>query len=189
MVKNKMTKQEFIKTCANIDNGKDLPKEFLSDIYDRITKNEITVTGSNGQSETITFANPEKKGWLTKQGGHYKNWKKRWFLLSYNCLYYFKSEKDSKPRGIIPLDGVTVEIQENLFRKKKFIFEIQSTGKYTKGAKFSGGEFVSGNHEKYLIRATTKEELDGWVLHIQNSIAGNEISKMFDEKKKNLTKK
>jgi hypothetical protein len=34
-----------------------------------------------------------KEGWLTKQGGERKNWKKRWFLLQDNILYYFADQK------------------------------------------------------------------------------------------------
>ena len=30
-------------------------------------------------------------------GGKHKSWKKRWFILSDNCLYYFKSPKVSFP--------------------------------------------------------------------------------------------
>eukprot|EP00850_Spirogloea_muscicola_P010395 SM000061S19222 [mRNA] locus=s61:207593:216818:+ [translate_table: standard] len=41
MVKNKMSKAEFIKNNRGIDNNKDLPEEFLSGLYDRIVRNEI----------------------------------------------------------------------------------------------------------------------------------------------------
>eukprot|EP00850_Spirogloea_muscicola_P003472 SM000014S00260 [mRNA] locus=s14:364320:373142:+ [translate_table: standard] len=41
MVKNKMSKAEFIKNNRGIDNDKDLPEEFLSGLYDRIVRNEI----------------------------------------------------------------------------------------------------------------------------------------------------
>ena len=36
-----MTKEGFIKNNRGIDDGKDLPEEFLSGLYNRITINEI----------------------------------------------------------------------------------------------------------------------------------------------------
>ena len=40
-VKNKMTKEGFIRNNRGIDDGQDLPKEILEDLYDRIVNNEI----------------------------------------------------------------------------------------------------------------------------------------------------
>ena len=31
-----------------------------------------------------------KEGWLIKQGGKYKTWKKRWFVLKNNHIAYYK---------------------------------------------------------------------------------------------------
>jgi brefeldin A-inhibited guanine nucleotide-exchange protein len=42
-VKNRMTKAEFVKNNRGIDEGKDLPKDFLEAIYDDILKNEIVM--------------------------------------------------------------------------------------------------------------------------------------------------
>lgn len=36
-----MSKADFLKNNRGIDDGKDLPEEFLSALYDRITQNEI----------------------------------------------------------------------------------------------------------------------------------------------------
>ncbi|KAJ7555894.1 hypothetical protein O6H91_05G059700 [Diphasiastrum complanatum] len=41
MVKNKMSKEEFIRNNRGIDDGNDLPEDFLGSLYDRIVKNEI----------------------------------------------------------------------------------------------------------------------------------------------------
>jgi hypothetical protein len=46
-----------------------------------------------------------KQGWLKKQGGRHKNWKSRLFILAENILYYFKTEKDREPKGLIPLSA------------------------------------------------------------------------------------
>ncbi|CAI9292233.1 unnamed protein product [Lactuca saligna] len=41
MVKNKMSVDDFIKNNRGIDDGKDLPPEYLKSLYERISKNEI----------------------------------------------------------------------------------------------------------------------------------------------------
>ncbi|CAN0881033.1 Brefeldin A-inhibited guanine nucleotide-exchange protein 1 [Linum grandiflorum] len=43
MVKDKMSKADFIRNNRGIDDGKDLPEEYLSTIYDQIVKNEIKI--------------------------------------------------------------------------------------------------------------------------------------------------
>lgn len=40
-VKNKMSKAEFLRNNRGINDGKDIPEEFMSALYDRIVKNEI----------------------------------------------------------------------------------------------------------------------------------------------------
>ena len=40
-VKNKMTKEGFLRNNRGIDDGADLPKEHLENLYDRIVNNEI----------------------------------------------------------------------------------------------------------------------------------------------------
>lgn len=56
--KNRMTKAEFLKNNRGINNGKDLPDELLSDIYDEIVSNEIKMKdeheGAAGVSSTAT---------------------------------------------------------------------------------------------------------------------------------------
>uniref|UniRef100_A0A1J3H684 Brefeldin A-inhibited guanine nucleotide-exchange protein 2 n=2 Tax=Noccaea caerulescens TaxID=107243 RepID=A0A1J3H684_NOCCA len=41
MVKNKMSAEDFIRNNRGIDDGKDLPSEYMKSLYERITKNEI----------------------------------------------------------------------------------------------------------------------------------------------------
>ncbi|XP_023635276.1 brefeldin A-inhibited guanine nucleotide-exchange protein 4 isoform X2 [Capsella rubella] len=41
MVKDKMTKADFIRNNRGIDDGKDLPEEYLGSLYDRVVKEEI----------------------------------------------------------------------------------------------------------------------------------------------------
>ncbi|CAN8327765.1 unnamed protein product [Cochlearia groenlandica] len=41
MVKDKMTKADFVRNNRGIDDGKDLPEEYLGSLYDRVVKEEI----------------------------------------------------------------------------------------------------------------------------------------------------
>jgi len=42
--------------------------------------------------------NPIKQGWLVKQGHFVKSWKRRWFILSTDNLYYFHNKNIGDPR-------------------------------------------------------------------------------------------
>ena len=45
-VRRKMSKEDWLKNNRGLDDGKDLPKEMLESIYDRITHNEIKLKDS-----------------------------------------------------------------------------------------------------------------------------------------------
>nr|KJB79753.1 hypothetical protein B456_013G065100 [Gossypium raimondii] len=47
MVKEKMTKSDFIQNNRGIDDGKDLPEEYLGALYDQIVKNEIKMNADS----------------------------------------------------------------------------------------------------------------------------------------------
>ena len=54
---------------------------------------------------TAGDANPViKNGWLTKQGGFIKTWRRRWFALKDRTLFYFKKPTDVKAKGFISID-------------------------------------------------------------------------------------
>lgn len=62
--------------------------------------------------------NPDKQGWVRKEGGTVKSWTKRWLVVTNGCLYYFKSKDDSSPLGIIPLVELTVSKVNSFITKK-----------------------------------------------------------------------
>ncbi|KAJ6835805.1 brefeldin A-inhibited guanine nucleotide-exchange protein 1-like [Iris pallida] len=58
MVKDKMSKADFIRNNRGIDDGKDLPEDYLGSLYDKIVKNEIKMkadssTPQNKQASSI----------------------------------------------------------------------------------------------------------------------------------------
>ena len=85
------------------------------------------------------------------QGGNWKNWKRRWFVLNDRCLYYFQHTAENSPKGIIPLEGVKVRPLPNK-NGKDWVFEIfsDSGSEVVKGCKTdSHGAVVQGNHKQY----------------------------------------
>ncbi|URE00893.1 Guanine nucleotide-exchange protein [Musa troglodytarum] len=60
MVKNKMSPDDFIRNNRGIDDGKDLPEEYLRSLYDRISKNEIKMKEDNLAPQQIQSSNSNK---------------------------------------------------------------------------------------------------------------------------------
>ena len=115
------------------------------------------------------------KGWLLKQGGRYRNWKRRWFILNDKCLYYFEYTTDKEPRGIIPLENV--KVREVNDKGKPNCFELYSAlgpNEFIKACKTDGdGRVIEGKHTVYRLSASTKEEKDMWIKCIKQSISHN----------------
>lgn len=55
---------------------------------------------------------PPIMGWLYKQGGFVKNWKKRWFVAREGKIMYFHGASDPTPLGTVDLRRVTVDVCE-----------------------------------------------------------------------------
>ncbi|GFT92153.1 uncharacterized protein CG43867 [Nephila pilipes] len=95
----------------------------------------------------------EKSGHLTKLGGKFKTWRRRWFVLKNGTLNYYKSQSDvnRKPQGQIILDNVCrVNRAEGAAT-----FEI-STGKRT-----------------YYLTADSINMMEEWIKVLQNVLRRN----------------
>ncbi|KAI8988852.1 hypothetical protein BDB01DRAFT_783364 [Pilobolus umbonatus] len=75
-------------------------------------------------STTDAFQAPEHEGWLHKQSDRYKTWNKRWFVLKGSNLFYFKSPKDVRMKGIINLRGYRIIVDETI-HAGKYCFKAQ----------------------------------------------------------------
>jgi hypothetical protein len=86
-----------------------------------------------------------QSGWLTKEGGGFKSWKKRYFWLKDGCLHYSKT-KNGKDLGVIRLENAThIKPDTNARPKKKNVFEIPTPDR------------------TYYLCADTQEDRDEWV--------------------------
>eukprot|EP00246_Nothoceros_aenigmaticus_P003452 TRINITY_DN14611_c0_g2_i1.p2 TRINITY_DN14611_c0_g2~~TRINITY_DN14611_c0_g2_i1.p2 ORF type:complete len:144 (-),score=31.52 TRINITY_DN14611_c0_g2_i1:59-490(-) len=98
---------------------------------------------------------PERDGWLTKQGAYMPTWRRRWFVLKQGKLFWFKDKaltRNSKPRGVINVSScLTIKGAEDVLNKQN-AFEL-STSKET----------------MYFIADTEKEKED-WINSMGSSI-------------------
>lgn len=98
---------------------------------------------------------PNKEGELKKQGHVVRNWKKRWFKIQNDMLFYFKDRGDAKPVGAVPLRMCRVNESDKGIGP--FCFELTSPriGK------------------SFLIQANNKNEVESWKKALE---AGAEFS-------------
>lgn len=82
---------------------------------------EIYSTRTTDENGAVT---PDMEGWLYKQGCKYKKWNKRWFVLKGANLFYFKSPKDVRMKGIINLRGYKV-VPDETIQPGKYSFKAQ----------------------------------------------------------------
>ncbi|KAJ7555640.1 hypothetical protein O6H91_05G047900 [Diphasiastrum complanatum] len=110
---------------------------------------------SNEHPQVEFWSNPERTGWLMKQGEYIKTWRRRWFVLKEGKLFWFKDSivtRLSKSRGEIPVSTcLTVKGAEDVLNKP-YAFEI-STRRET----------------MYFIADNDKEKED-WINSIGRSI-------------------
>ncbi|XP_015931330.1 pleckstrin homology domain-containing protein 1-like [Arachis duranensis] len=101
------------------------------------------------------WLNPERTGWLTKQGEYIKTWRRRWFVLKQGKLFWFKDStvtRASKPRGVIPVASyLTVKGAEDAINKP-CAFELSS------------------RYETMYFIADSEKEKEDWINSIGRSI-------------------
>jgi len=189
-VKKKISMDQFVSQNRGINSGKDLPRDILELIYKNIKEEPFKIPDESYDDLMYTFFSPEWEGWLLKQGGSWKNWKRRYFVLNDKCLYYFQHTAENIPKGIIPLENVKVRLLEDM-DGKRFLFEVYSdTNAHIKGCKKNyTGEVVQGRHKTYRMSANSEEDRSQWVKSIQESIRKDPFYDIISAKKAALRRK
>eukprot|EP01133_Synstelium_polycarpum_P014077 gene14077-16593_t len=92
--------------------------------------NRSMVKETRVKVDALERANPECEGFLTKEGGSVKSWKKRWFILKGKKIYYFKYKGDQYCKGFIDLEDSssvrTVGTKEFHIVTAKRVFPLKS---------------------------------------------------------------
>ncbi|XP_031416965.1 uncharacterized protein si:ch211-234p6.5 isoform X3 [Clupea harengus] len=94
------------------------------------------------------------RGWLYKKDSSgLKLWKRRWFVLSEYCLFYYKDSREETVLGSIPLPSYNVLFcTPRECRNRKYTFKVVHKGMRT-----------------YFFSADTQEDMLGWVRAISQS--------------------
>jgi RAC serine/threonine-protein kinase len=110
----------------------------------------------------------DKAGFLTKEGGKFKTWRKRWFVLKNNLIYYSK-QMNSGELGIIRLQNVGPEqISICTKKKKKNCFEVATPNR------------------TYFLVAESENEMKLWMEAIKQSVSGTKQNGSSDSPVKKI---
>ncbi|XP_072229760.1 pleckstrin homology domain-containing family A member 4 [Leuresthes tenuis] len=96
------------------------------------------------------------RGWLNKKDSSgLKLWKRRWFVLSNYCLYYYKDSREELVLGSIPLPSYKILFcTPRECKNRKFTFKVVHQGM-----------------RSYFFSADTQEDMLGWVRALSQSAA------------------
>ncbi|GAM24802.1 hypothetical protein SAMD00019534_079770 [Acytostelium subglobosum LB1] len=101
------------------------------------------------------LAPSDREGWLTKQGGAIKTWKKRWFVLKGKKLYYFKSKTDDEATGLIEFEPDSyVKEDRDKEKKKRFMFSLGTSRRV------------------FYIFAESETDMKQWIESIKRNMEG-----------------
>ncbi|KAM7533255.1 hypothetical protein Aperf_G00000123588 [Anoplocephala perfoliata] len=178
----------FIETMLDYDKDTHLSEEMIRSVYQGIKSKPIQLAEECTESSIM-------RGWLWKLGGRVKTWKRRWFVLTEEYLFYYNApDRITQRKGIVALENVCVRRVTN-DRSREFCFELYprpspfSTGTINgNGISGSGGSngSIGGGagtintrkadregiistdyHTTYRMAATNSEEYEKWVTSLQ----------------------
>ncbi|XP_015231505.1 PREDICTED: pleckstrin homology domain-containing family A member 7 isoform X7 [Cyprinodon variegatus] len=88
------------------------------------------------------------RGWLYKQDSSgMRLWKRKWFVLSDYCLFYYKDSREETVLGSIPLPSyVITPVEPEDHINRKYAFKAEHCGMRT-----------------YFFSADTQEDMNGWI--------------------------
>ncbi|XP_046897273.1 pleckstrin homology domain-containing family A member 7 isoform X7 [Hypomesus transpacificus] len=127
---------------------------------------------SFGKREQAIKRNPNVpvvvRGWLYKQDSSgMRLWKRKWFVLSDFCLFYYKDSREETVLGSIPMPSyVIAPVEPDDHISRKYAFKASHTGMrsyiYNKNSVI-GSQAEHGGMRTYYFSADTQEDMNGWI--------------------------
>eukprot|EP01119_Soliformovum_irregulare_P007033 TRINITY_DN1943_c0_g2_i1.p1 TRINITY_DN1943_c0_g2~~TRINITY_DN1943_c0_g2_i1.p1 ORF type:complete len:515 (-),score=150.09 TRINITY_DN1943_c0_g2_i1:10-1554(-) len=107
-----------------------------------------------------------KEGWLVKKGLNVKSWKKRFFVLRDNYLFYYKTEAQGTPAGVISLHNASVNVSLTPVKGTMSSFLLSVSPDLLENFNFE----VETPGRTYTFHAEDNVLLQEWVMMIQRNI-------------------
>ncbi|EYB86762.1 hypothetical protein Y032_0273g972 [Ancylostoma ceylanicum] len=168
-VKDRPTFERYQNMNKELLDAGSVNTAILAQIFDSIRAREFQIPCEDAARLDNIFLHPDREGWLYKQSSSQfisgpLSWKRRWFVLSDSCLYYFDQTGEKEPRGIIPLQNVGVRRVESASRPFMFeIFSLSEDGRIKACKTEQTGKLVEGRHSVYRICASGSDDLNAWL--------------------------
>ncbi|XP_037102623.1 pleckstrin homology domain-containing family A member 7 isoform X5 [Syngnathus acus] len=136
--------------------------------------------GSRGLSKCHSFGKRDQaikrnlnipvvvRGWLYKQDSSgMRLWKRKWFVLSDFCLFYYKDSREETVLGSIPLPSYLIApVAPEDHVNRKYAFKASHTGMrsyiYNKNSVI-GSQAEHCGMRTYFFSADTQEDMNGWI--------------------------
>uniref|UniRef100_A0A8C4HBY2 Pleckstrin homology domain-containing family A member 7 n=1 Tax=Dicentrarchus labrax TaxID=13489 RepID=A0A8C4HBY2_DICLA len=128
------------------------------------------------------------RGWLYKQDSSgMRLWKRKWFVLSDYCLFYYKDSREETVLGSIPLPSyVIAPVEPDDHINRKYAFKASHTGMrsyiYNKNSVI-GSQAEHCGMRTYFFSADTQEDMNGWIRAMNQAARVACYPKLFDEDK------
>ena len=131
---------------------------------------------------------PDKAGTLRKEGGKFRTWKKRYFILSGNGLFYFENENSTAQKGVLVLNNGS-EVSDDILSLEQnrratepnlppvisIAFTLFSGGSpsYSTSFYITGDCYSDGtsNNRTFVITAPSEKEKEEWMRAIRKNIS------------------
>ena len=187
-----MSEEDFVQSNAGIDDGKDIPRPILEELYHSVVNHEIVpVHEPDGIDDVYLMTDPDEEGWLSKAGGiNNTSWRPRYFRICEGRLYYFEDDKATMEKGFFPLEDTYSAVAE--LSNHKNIEMTPLNGRIMPSLKVVNDpdepdaiKYERGSHASLKLRAKTPDEARAWVRYL-NAAAESERQKI---KKEDMEKK
>lgn len=110
-------------------------------------------------SKSINCRDPEKSGYLYKQGSEFKTWRKRWFHLKHNHFRYYETAEAENLKGVKFIDNESkVILLPTGFDGQMYGFSLITL------------DSVSGEFCSLRMSATTEDEMFEWISALRSAI-------------------